>query len=140
MRVNRLIIGLMLCFAVSAIMMSCTKDDTSESPIAPQTLSEQIQGDWKLVQCNETVPYVSFSVGGLWKFFMNSDSPLGEIWINGVFTYNYVITGNMIRIYRINNDSLLYDKRYTLEITNDGNTMRLMELDSDELKLDFSKI
>ena len=135
----------MLCFSVSAIMMSCTKDDTSESPTVVQTLSEQIQGDWKLVQCNETYTiggssevYPVYEIGGLWKFFMGTDSPIGEIWINGVHKFHYMITGDMIRIY----DDYTSDgyNRYTLVIANNGDTMRLMKLDSDELRLEFSKI
>lgn len=146
MKVNRLkTIGLMLCFAVSAIMMSCTKDDMSESPTEFQTLSEQIQGDWKLLQCNETYTigessevYTAYEIGGLWKFFMGTDSPIGEIWINGVHRFHYIITGEMIRIYNDATSDGYY--RYALVIANNGNTMKLMKLDSDELSLEFSKI
>ena len=69
---------------------------------------------------------------------MGTDSPIGEIWINGVHKFHYMITGDMIRIY----DDYTSDgyNRYTLVIANNGDTMRLMKLDSDELRLEFSKI
>ena len=69
---------------------------------------------------------------------MGTDSPIGEIWINGTHMFHYIITGDMIRIY----DDYTTDgyNRYTLMIANNGNTMRLMKLNSDELRLEFSKI
>ena len=138
------VVLMLLLGAMTPLWMSCSKDDTSESPTVVQTLSQQIQGDWKLVQCNETMTsggseaYPRYGIGGLWKFFMGTDSPIGEIWINGVHTFHYIITGDMIRIYT-DGTSDGYD-RYTLVIVNNGNTMRLMKLDSDELRLEFSKI
>lgn len=138
------VLMLLLC-TMTPLWMSCSKDDTEESPTVTQTLSGQIQGDWKLLQCNEIVTAGGssesspiYSIGGLWKFFMGTDSPIGEIWINGVHKFHYIITGDMIRIY----DDYTTDgyNRYTLVIANNGNTMRLMKLDSDELRLEFSKI
>ena len=135
----------MLCFALLGLSVSCSKEEIDEPSTVVQTLSEQIQGDWKLVQCNEMAiaggsseAYPVYEIGGLWKFFMGTDSPIGEIWINGVHKFHYIITGDMIRIY----DDYTTDgyKRYTLVIANNGNTMRIMKLDSDELKLEFSKI
>lgn len=130
---------MLLLGTMTPLWMSCSKDDTEESPTVVQTLSEQIQGDWELVQCNETSQYGSiYEIGGLWKFFRGTDSPIGEIWINGVHKFHYIITGDMIRIY----DDYTTDgyNRYTLVIANNGNTMRLMELDSEELRLEFSKL
>ncbi|MGX8712997.1 MAG: hypothetical protein ACSW8I_04840 [bacterium] len=146
MKSFRLSIVLMLLFGtMTPLWMSCSKDDTEESPTVAQTLSQQIQGDWKLVQCNETYTiggssevYPVYEIGGLWKFFMGTDSPIGEIWINGTHKFHYIITGDMIRIY----DDYTSDgyNRYTLVIANNGNSMRLMKLNSDELRLEFSKI
>lgn len=142
MRVNRIkVIVLMLYLALLGLSVSCSK---GESPTAAQTLSEQIQGDWKLVQCNEmmsaggSVVYPVYEIGGLWKFFMSTDSPIGEIWINGTHKFHYIITGNMIRIYDDYTSDGYY--RYTLVIASNGNTMRLLKLDSDELRFEFSKI
>lgn len=133
------IVLMLLLGTMTPLWMSCSKDDTEESPTVAQTLSEQIQGDWELVQCNETSQYGSiYEIGGLWKFFMGTDSPIGEIWINGVHKFHYIITGDMIRIYNDATSDGYY--RYTLVIANNGNTMRLMKLDSDELRLEFSKI
>lgn len=133
------IFAVILCFAMLGLSVSCSKEEK-----VVQTLSEQIQGDWKLVQCNETYiivgsseVYPTYEIGGLWKFFMGTDSPIGEIWINGVHKLHYIISGDMIRIYN-DNTSDEYD-RYTLEIIN-GNTMRLKNIDSGELKLEFSRI
>ena len=139
------ILLMLLLGAMTPLWMSCSKDDTSESPTATQTLSEQVQGDWKLLQCNETYiigesseVYTAYEIGGLWKFFMGTDSPIGEIWINGVHRFHYIITGEMIRIYNEATTDGYY--RYALVIANNGNTMKLMKLDSDELSLEFSKI
>ena len=132
------VLMLLLC-TMTPLWMSCSKDDTEESPTVTQTLSGQIQGDWKLLQCNETGTFFPLhSIDGLWKFFMGTDSPIGEIWINGVHKFHYIITGDMIRIYDDYTTDGYY--RYTLVIANNGNTMRLMKLNSDELRLEFSKI
>lgn len=140
------IVLMLLLGTMTPLWMSCSKDDTEESPTVAQTLSDQIQGDWKLVQCNETmttgfaggdvVVYPVYETGGLWKFFMGTDSPIGEIWINCVHESHYMITGNIIRFY---NDYTSDEyKFYALEIN--GNTMKLKNLDSGELKLEFSRI
>lgn len=138
------VVLMLLLGAMTPLWMSCSKDDSSESPTVAQTLSQQIQGDWKLVQCNETMTtggsevHPVYEIGGLWKFFMGTDSPIGEIWINGVHKFHYIITGDMIRIY---NDATSDGyNRYTLVIANNGNTMRLVKFDSDELRLEFSKL
>ena len=98
--------AIMLCFALLGLSVSCSKEEIDEPSTVVQTLSEQIQGDWKLVQCNEMAiaggsseAYPVYEIGGLWKFFMGTDSPIGEIWINGVHKFHYIITGDMIRIY-----------------------------------------
>ena len=136
------IVLMLLLGTMAPLLMSCSKDDTAESTTVAQTLSEQIQGDWRLIQCNETMTtggsevYPAYDTGGLWKFFMGTDSPIGEIWINGVHKFHYIITGDMIRIY---NDTTS-GRYYTLVIANNGNTMRLIKLYSDELNLEFSKI
>lgn len=132
------VVLMLLLGTMTPLWMSCSKDDTEESQAVPQTLSDQVQGDWKLVQCNETSQIggiYEIDEGGLWKFFMGTDSTIGEIWINGVSKYNFIITGDMIRIY-----GEYTSIRYTLVIANNGNTMRLMKLDSDELSFEFSKI